>query len=306
MALNRRQLLKMAVATPFVSLATVRMHGLPWGAATIPEAPGAAWGSPTFMNSPCRCISILLHGLFFLEYQDNILVAAAPKTKLHEHRYFVRDHGGTPLELKGIPDMSDLKASNPIPKDSYPAEMLRFSKGAVSIRGNLIDPTALDKHSLILKLPIPNGIAPLRLGPFTDFHPKPATGNIANSITGLHRGQPNVSVITWLQYDPDPDIGFVTRSFYAEHDHRASPTEVNNILQEIHDNINQSFDLQIENRQVNSYPCDNNLPTEITQEDETSLADLLHHQPCYTPPPPGTVAGLAVEVATCPQFGVMS
>src|SRR5947208_4465957 len=93
---DRRQFLKSAAACSLVGLNLTE---------AIPGYPVAA-------PKPCNCINILLHGLFFLEFdnQDNLLYAVAPKVRHHEGGYLMRDQGQErPRKVHGIQNLRDLK-----------------------------------------------------------------------------------------------------------------------------------------------------------------------------------------------------
>src|SRR5689334_8985550 len=106
MSISRREILKLAAFVPLISISTFPGYSL-----LAPEGPKKARSNKGGSSS----VNILLHGLFFLEFQDNDLIVAAPFYV--KHRYFYRDHQN-PTSLvcvsPAIDDFTDAPGS-PLP-----------------------------------------------------------------------------------------------------------------------------------------------------------------------------------------------
>ncbi len=288
MSISRRQLLKSLGISPFFGL---QMLGL-----NLIET---ADGTPS-------CINILLHGFFFVEFHGNTLFAVAPK--ISNHNYYFKDHGKRPHHKTGVVDLSYLKSTSP--KSEFPKSILQFSsKAVVGKSGYFITDKALNECTLVLILPRPNLIRPLRLGQFTDFCPDPS-GAVAQSIKNSRSNVTDVPLVTALQYDPDASVPFTTRCFYAEHpDPIVSVDDVNAAFDEATYTFDK-FDLALQKTSPNPVNCNDPLPDGVDRDDESSLPELLLGKRCdqFAGPSATIKAGdqlmAAVHVATCPQFGV--
>ena len=269
----------------------------------LAAAPAIAWASRQNLLalplSPCGCINIVLHGLFFMEFHGKVLLAATPDVQ--GHPLFFRDHGAQLQPLNGVVDLSGLlKASSPV--TAFPPDSLLFSKKDIGASGDFIDRANPQKYKCLLVLPAPNRVLPLRSAPFNTFSPFP--GKVADSILAHHHNSSVVPVITCLQYDRTQNGPFDTRNFYAEHDHQPTLTEVNNTLLEATTPF-ASFDLQMQFL-PDAVNCVDTLPDELDRGDESSLEAIKNQGPCFSPPtasPDGHK--LTTEVASCPQFGVI-
>jgi hypothetical protein len=305
--MNRRQLMKLLAASPFF----------------IPGSRNLFNNAALAFASPCNCVNILLHGLFFLEFQNNILVVVSPDHNGHCYRF--RDHGGPlgplPSPQPVIDLTTQLDGGNTIPP--YPAEMLQYKAADVTARKPYI---ALAKHyGLVLKLPYPQHIYTLRTGNGGDFHPDPST-NIYKAMKPSLGAR--IGTITWLQYGPRLNPGFVTRTFYAEHGSLNVPYTAVNLAFGAAQNVFSDFDLLLtaDANSIVGRDDPSQLPTEIHPDDERALAEMTRNN-CLvaalsknaTPDQRvskgkkstarsqgGGVLQAAVEVATCPQFGIIS
>jgi hypothetical protein len=181
------------------------------------------------------------------------------------------------------------------------------------------------QYGLLLKLPYPQHIFSLRSGGSGAFHPNPA-----NKITKAL--QPylgaRIGVITWLQYAASSNSDFVTRSYYAEHGSASVPyTEVNKAFGAAQ-NVFSEFDLRLIKGEANAAvdrDLPSQLPSEINPDDERALAEMTinncatfdaHASTVARPSNKakaqrnqtkggGTGGVVSVEVATCPQFGIL-
>lgn|ERR1051326_3297971 len=305
--MNRRQLMKLLAASPFF----------------MPGSWNFFNSSALAFASSCNCVSILLHGLFFLEFQSNMLVVVSPDHNGHCYRF--RDHRG-PLGPLASPDSvidltRQLDGGNMIPP--YPAEMLQYKATAVTARKPYID---LAKHyGLVLKLPYPQHIYALRIGNGGDFHPD-TSKNIYKAMKSFLGAR--IGTITWLQYGPGSNPGFVTRTFYAEHGSRNVPYTAVNLAFGAAQNVFPDFDLLLTANANSIVERDHQsqLPDEIYPDDERALAEMTTNNcsvaalsKSATPAQKiskgkkslaqskgGTATKASVEVATCPQFGIIT
>jgi len=274
--------------------------------------------------SPCNCVSILLHGLFFLEFQNNMLVVVSPDHNGHCYRY--RDHGDPLGPLPSPNPVIDLngKLGGGSTAPSYPPEMLQYKAADVTARKPYIDLTK--NYGLVLKLPYPQHIYTLRAGSGGDFHPDTTT-NIYNSMKTYLGAK--IGIITWLQYGPSPNPGFATRTFYAEHGSLSVPYQAVNRAFGAARNVFPDFDLLLNGNANSIVGRDqaNQLPSEIDPDDERALGEMTSNNCSTIAPAKNVIAGQkaskgkkstpqtkngggvsmqAVEVATCPQFGIIS
>lgn len=248
-------------------------------------------------------VNILLHGFWFMEFQDNMLVAASPY--LEGHSFQFRNHGdGQPQPVPPkepgkdpVEDLFDSLNSGTV-IDFVSDMMLRFSKTDMDLPRKYL--AKLDQpyktYTGVILLPLPIQVLSFRLGSFANFHADP-NGNVIDSINTLHGSQEASSLITCLQYTAIDGNGF-TRSYYAEHNHNPKPSEVNAALDAARTAFGPEFDLHVTSDcDAEIVPPDdsNNLPAAVWQDDERELQELKRKpEDMFT-----------VEVGTCPQFGVV-
>lgn len=269
--------------------------------------------------APCNCVSILLHGFFFMEFQDNLLIVAAPH--ISGHQYLFRGHGTVPPPphpVSGTVDLSFLNSN--MKMRSFRPEILQFSRNDIGQSGNLLDSSALALCSMVLKLPIPDRILPLWQGDVNDlqfdFSP-PA--KVANSINkALLATKPKkIALVTCLEFENNTPVSW---NFYAEHPAELTTSgEVNNAFDEVM-TVFKNFDLHLTRIPNKHVPCDNDpLPDELDLSDESALPQLVINPPLLCPADGlsqqaqkqrgqkdsgGIVHSESVQVSTCPQFGV--
>src|SRR5258708_1247233 len=85
---------------------------------------------------PCKCINILLHGFFFLEFQKDefgkdMLVVASPIVE--GHTPFFRDHDSQQLQ-RSTPVIDLRTQITPGSRLDFPDQMLSFSRGDIKIK----------------------------------------------------------------------------------------------------------------------------------------------------------------------------
>jgi len=286
MSLNRRHFLKMLGVGSILALSNPLL-----------EAYASTAG-------PCSCVNILLHGFFFMEFQDDMLLVASPKHQ--PHQVLFRDSGGALQPLSSLIDLRD--ALQPGSKTTFPSKILQFSRSDIKLNRPFIDKNNPNQYACFMQLPKPHDIVPLRLGKVADLSPNP--GNVANSIKRLC--DVNTATVTRLKYFPKTSAPFKTRSFYAEHCHPPKACEVNNTFDAARAVFGKEFDLTIKGVESITLGKDkrSDLPDEIELDDENALEEIRSAASSCPPPlcpppcPPGKVCIESVEVATCPHFGV--
>lgn len=237
-------------------------------------------------------VNVLLHGLFFMEFQTTNLVITSPNVDMHLYRSIIN---GLPADL---PHDMDWVSQNPLRTGldnsfSNHRQIPQFSKDRV---GRLIGP-----YRFRLVLPAPDEIIPLRLGKLADFYPvaKSAVGaDIKNYCS--QSGNTDLAVVTCLQYERNAAGSGITTnySFYAEH---LDPTmdDVNNAYlqaQQLFENPGR-FDLQLDTSHAPKCVLPVADPSDdITEQDEYSLLELKVGGPCPKE---------AASVANCIQFGLV-
>lgn len=286
MAIDRRTLLKIfsfAPALPLVGSTVVR--------ALLANPPGP------------KQVFILLHGMFFLEFDLNAkkLVVATPQ--YDPHWFYTRLHGDLTLTNLESDPLLDVK---PGQKTSFPDELLRFPASAIGRTGQILT-SANAKYRCRMILPYPADILPLRQGLAALF----AADTTTNVGKKLQIGNEVASMIC-LVYNAGAS-GPSVRSFYAEHAQRPRCAEVNNALAAAKGLCGNGFDLQLKSCPSVSVCTerDDELPDGVSRDDEFGLGELHGNPPCVHPlkTARGNKKGdrvriLGGDVSSCPQFGI--
>lgn len=270
---------------------------------------------------PCNCINILLHGFFFMEFQKDdqgkdMLVVASPQVDGHQPLY--RDHDSWLLQP---PDpVIDLRgALSPGSRQSFPDRVLCFSRKDISLPRDYFVSLA-NNYSLLMKLPLPRDIVPLRLGLRADL--PLSGGNVARSIEHASNSE-HVALVVRLKYDDISDPFFPsTRSYYEEHCYFPDIGDVKAALDAARTVFGKEFDLDIPDLKDAIVDLDNqsDLPDEISPDDEIALSegapclpsgakDVKKHQSRrgnHRSKNHDSKEGddRTVEPSTCPLFGV--
>jgi hypothetical protein len=256
-------------------------------------------------NDTCY-VNILLHGLFFLEFSNNLLTVTAPDISMH--KYCMVSNGFLtefPQQLKPIDiDLSPTSLSGlqqgMINKFTDHPAIPQFSKQDTKV-GDL-----QSNYRLKIILPQPEDLIPLRLAELSDFQKVAQNGNIAKSVyDSCSQGATNTkfSLLTSLRYLKKPAFGSpptVTIGFYAEHMDIPTIPEMNTTYveaQAIWQN-KANFDIQL---QAIFPPSPSVCPEVhpgygILPDDENSLAELLNADPCS--------ATKGTDVANCVHYGI--
>jgi hypothetical protein len=199
-----------------------------------------AFGSPLFGPS----IKIFLHGFFFVDVQNSLLVVGAPDHP--NHHFLFRSDGDT--KLTDIPmSVQDFQgkltpAGN---RPQWPKSILNFPKATVGLDPKAIDTVWSNSLRCLLLLPFPNRITPHRNGgSLSDFT---LGGNVGNAIRASC--DQNLSLSLSLEYDSSNGLDFQTRHYYAEHCDTPNDDEIADMLLHARNafgpKFKQQFDLQM-------------------------------------------------------------
>lgn len=300
MEINRRRLLKALALAPFASFGS-------------PEASSMVWGS----HGSCNCINVLLHGFWFMEIQDNMLVAASPALA-NGHHFRFRDKGMPLQDFSGTIDLRGPLRDGAGHRKSFPDRILQFSWSDINPDPNrrqyFIDLNTAPACACILLLPLPKEIFSLRAGLRSNFPAR--DGNVWSSIKNKSNSE-HVALITRLKYGHISNSPFSSpvRSFFAQHCHKPTVCEVNEVLKAAQSCFAQEFDLCLKpTLEIHVEPDRyEDLPDEIDPADEAALSEINdcpeqdHHitaaNPCAEGQPSDCFVK-AVEVANCPIFVV--
>jgi hypothetical protein len=251
--------------------------------------------------------NILLHGLFFLQYQSNNLVVMTPNHPMHQ--FLMRPQGMTGNANNPFPSLqSDIDlttligSSSPVPLP-FPASMPQFSIADTGV-GNLIS-TPSKNYRCRIVLPWPLDIMSLRSsGSLGDYHPL-STSSVGQSI--LSNSGPALGIVTLLHYQSAGSP--FTVSYFAEHLMPTSTREVNPALKAskaLFQNP-ENFDLQLSecdwcgNCTTPTICPDKDVPPTasaygVLRDDEHSVGEIYRSTDC------SLLEG--TDVANCVQFGI--
>lgn len=247
--------------------------------------------------------NILLHGLFFLQYQDKNLIAMTPD--YIDHEFLMRPQGqGTPFPpLPQDLDLTNL-TGNTTTKMPFPPEMAQFDKNTTGV-GDLVALSPKNYRCRIV-MPWPIDIVILRAsGSLNDYHSL-STSNVGQSIQS--NPVKKLGIVTLLHFETS-DPAFTT-SYFAEHPMVTQARDVNPALKasQILFANGSNFDLQLSEcdwcphcQTPTICPDPDPLPKKIRdygviRDDEHSLGEVYRNEDCST--------GAGTDVANCVQFGV--
>jgi len=246
---------------------------------------------------------ILLHGMFFMEFYKDQLYVATPDHKetcdQNGHHFCVRRSGG---QLQPMGTKIDLYSSlGHGTKNSFPSEILQFSKSLVDS-----GPRKTNKYRCKMILPLPKNIFAYRTDTKDKFNPVNGSsiGQAILAATG-----PRLATITCLEFTPGKE-GPYTESYYAEHKGRPNAGDVNAALLAAKDICGNKFNLQLTplpNVPPPTAPDPiGSFPDGVSQDDEKELGELLTGTmlACDEKPCPAKAHTEAIDVASCPQFGI--
>jgi hypothetical protein len=276
---SRRSLLKALAAGPVFSLVSYGSRIF-----SLPTQTGAS--VPEYSH-------ILLHGLIFLEYQDDHLVITVPDVSQHSYEIGIpdsdHDRKEAPAKPSNLLDWTSSLRGGAI--KTFPREIGQFSKSTTGV-GDL---TTNFRFKLVLPLPIE--VIPLRLGRLADF-PARATGNVWKSMQ--KQCGPDLALVTCLRYTGkvDPNWSKTNRChFYAEPKKCLALEHMNEAFRACQQAFQNpsAFDLQIDPHTdvPPTKPQDPGQPGYLSQSDELCLAELAKDDSCKGP-----------NVANCGQFGI--
>src|SRR6185312_7780763 len=260
-------------------------------------------------------VKIFLHGFFFIDVQDQLLIAAAPDHP--NHHFLFRSDGDTaftdiPMSVQRFDDGTLTPASS---KPNWPRSILNFNKSKVGLDARTITPVWSNTLRCLLVLPFPNRITPHRNGGSIDEFT--LGGNVGASI--LQSCDKALSLSISLEYDSSNSAAFGVRHYYAEHCDTPNDDEIADMLRKARNafgpKFRQQFDLTISHIPTTA-------GTITTNPDEQVLGELqgFRNNPC--PPLPAAqrdarkrlLEGLSPEkqkeifqirTANCPIFGMI-
>lgn len=303
MTLSRRTILKTIALSPILSVMdSPLLHGF-------------------FAAGPPTQTYVLLHGMFFMEFQGETLCVVTPNKPNpptgNDHEFYVRPHGGMLADLDTDVDLTQgqIKAGG---LKSFPPEVPQFS-ASILLQGGadkpILPPKGSGTYRCRMVLPTPKHIFGYRSDTKNYFRPE---GNVGQSIldsTGTRLG-----TITCLQYEPGSSTNPFVLNYYAEHPGPATTGDVNAALRTAKDICGSYFDLQLKPGWVFSSNPDpeNSLPSGVSQDDEDTLEDVIGFFRLYEKLlsdeakkslkslkiHPGKKPQLAADIASCPQFAI--
>jgi hypothetical protein len=250
-------------------------------------------------------VNVLLHGLYFMEFNSNNLIAKAPAIGMH---CYASGASGCIIEIPKeykpyqIDLTTEIAGLVPGKKNDFSEfpQIPQFSKSGPNGVGDLTE-----AQQVALILPYPADIIPLRCAHIDDFKAIAQDGEIKNRIVDACTNNNNdrLSLVTCLRYLKQRENGSppaATYSFYAEH--RMIPTigQMNCTYCEAKALFNNgdNFDLQLHlpstTKEPVAIPPDPHPGYGISADDELSLAEFM-----------GPVNSTeAIHVANCVQFAV--
>lgn len=315
MPLNRRSILKALALAP----------GLPILNSTLAQAL-MSQGNPTSTY-------ILLHGMWFMAFENNFLWAATPQH--NPHHFHMRDHGG-PLQALSSGDIDLTGIGTGLQSmTSFPSDVVQFS--ASSMQRTIPVISAATKFQTRLKFPLPKEIFAYRTDT-TDNLPVDGSTKVGQSIFSF--AGPRLGTITCLEYDSAAPF---IRSYYAEHPGKVGSIAINLAFRDAADAgfLGPNFDLKVFPGFVPdaNRDRDDSLPPGVLGDDEATLEEVGTTVALYRPmilnEKPAQAAGeqplkpidkspaqpqqhkqsntatknkqdhtLAADIASCPQFGI--
>jgi hypothetical protein len=276
MPMDRRSLLKMFALAPALSLLDSSLaHAL------LPDT--------------AQKVYILLHGMFFMEYDDKNKNFTVATPNYEGHRFYTRMHGQKELQ----PMATNINLCDKLVgldnKQDFDPNILQIYRGKIlNIKDPVLSQASMYRCKMIL--PYPEKIKAIRLGSGADFHPTPPSSSMLKIPS-------QIATITCLVYSPATDYDAYTESYYAEHPHRPNLAEINMALVAAQDLCGDNFKLQI--CAPSSTSCIQSSSTDpVSQDDEYELTELPPRSPCVVSREKSNPEYFHLDVASCPQFGI--
>jgi len=257
----------------------------------MPESPAVSTATPT-----PDYVNILLHGLFFMDFQTDGLVISTPDVMGHMIKTGCKGLiSDLTHDVDWVVNNRPLKPGTMRSFSGRP-QIFQFAKSTV---GYLTGP-----YKARIALPFPAEIIPLRLGQLSDFKYKNAgSGGIGDQIyqncnaAGKNK---DIALITCLRYERNvlqPNGKTITYSFYAEH-LMPSGQDTNDALfsSQVLFEHRAAFDLQIDEKATAPDVNPQDEPSyAITKEDEYTLLEIQANRAATRGP----------SVMNCMQFGLI-
>jgi hypothetical protein len=318
MSMNRRTMLKGVVLSSAVStLASCQQR-------VARSGPGI---SPATASSDGSCfVNLLLHGGFFVDFQQTGIVVKAPAVLMH--KYAIGSQGFL-TELYKPAAQPRLPATIPPPTDiavdmDWTTLISGLAAGAVKSFG---DYPAIPQFSATdtkvgnmngpyrwqIALPFPKEVIPLRLGKLCDFKHATKNGRVKESVMNLcsKNGNDKLALIICLRYQKRPEYcagspAATTYGLHADHQCEPSTAEINDTLKQMATVFEhpENFDLQVTDADVPGVPRDiDKREKGITEADEKSIAEILSPVPFATNCSSHGIVATASRVKSCLPIG---
>ena len=250
--------------------------------------------------------NILLHGLFFLQYQGNKLVAMTPDH--HHHHFLKRPQGLLGDDRHPFPNLNQDESfinliGSTTNKFPFPPEMLKFDNNATGVGDLVIKAGPKKNYRSRVELPWPLDIIVMLRYPaqLSDFHSNP---NSQVGISIYNNSGPSIGLVTLLHYETNAPS--FTISLFAEHRNPVTYDKMNPVYIAAQDLFSNgtAFDLQL-------VSCGCNVPTvcpddvlpakaagwSVLRDDEHSFGEIYDGIDC--------AAGAGTDIANCVQFGLL-
>jgi hypothetical protein len=243
--------------------------------------------------------------MFFLEFQGDALYVVTPNHAGHE--FYARPHGGTLHPLDHDINLYGNDKLRPGKVNSFPTDILQFSASVLQLEGSDSSILASARtYRCRMILPLPKAIFALRSDAKDHFVPNPESlvGQTILTSTG-----PRVGTITCLEYEPGNDGPYVI-SYYADHPHSATTSEVNEALVSAREVCGPKFDLKLASGagpRPSYRDSESALPNGVSVDDEASLEEQSTFSEVRIPHPFSAslrYTTFSTEVMNCQQFGI--
>jgi hypothetical protein len=262
------------------------------------------------MSQDISYVNILLHGLFFMEFDlvNNNLIVTAPQVDMHS---YCCGSNGLLMQVSAPDKQVDIDMTGQSMTGLQAGSINTFTSNPAVPQFSRND-TGLGKmtgaYSLRLKLEYPDDILALRCGLLSDFQTvadsSSDSGKFKSSILKScgQGNNTNFALVTCLRYRKKTSSGSppaATYSFYAEHTMVPGPDDMNNSYSQasnLFDKKNFGLRLTKNAPSMTSINPDSHPGFGVSADDEDCLVELL--------PPKGGASIKAINVANCVQFGI--
>jgi hypothetical protein len=250
--------------------------------------------------------NILLHGLFFLQYQGNNLIAMTPDHS--KHVFLMRSQNQKPPFTNLPQDLTPTNLIGGSTQAPFPPEMPQIDKNITGVGDLVATSTPSKNYRCRLVTLWPLEIVVLRSGgSFSDFH------SLSTSTVGANIKKPGLTklgIVTLLHFETSGPA--FTISYFAEHMMPTQAVDVNPVLKASQVLFQQgnNFDLQFSEcdwcpncSAPPICPDPDPLPKKILdwgviRDDEHSVGEVYRTEDCAQKDMAGS------DPANCVQFGL--